>query len=670
MHIDVKQDRQVKWAFFLAAFCALMMFLALQVLLTCGVLQTWIPSMPEISNLTTYVITLILFVLSFCVCLLIFRRMPMTKTAAFMEHEMTAKAYKRAFIVCSAVLLLMLAARRLVFERWEYAAMSTRSFHMFPRVIGFPLFAIVAAVAIRFGLKLRKDWDVSRRVLYLCTAGAVALNFVVILIMNIFRADIHHGVAYLESIYNVFYGVPYTRTTMGIYGFYGLFLAPVLHLTGGSGVAMHVTMALLQGLVSVLCVYCVWSLTKENYFRVFALLMCCISTLTIRFKNYWQVQPHRVLWPLILLAFVLYLVKKDRWNKKNQFFGYCLCTAAVVWNIESGLFCSIAFAAACVVHDWQKQLWYTLRSLLSSLLHIGAVIGTVVSAILIVNGYNYLCGWRQWLLKDFFFPMFETKYMTGFLPVDMPVGDHAWVYVLVLFGGLLLGSLYMTSFVRGKAEAESSETAKLAPAMMAVAMLGLCNFSYYANRAAYANLDIIAQLAGVATCMLWHCVRQSLFLRSGTREDCVKTITAFVSIVLVTTLAIEAMLFSPAQIYRKIKSSHYDVRSYKQSCELLEQSIPENTFAFGGGISMMYAELGWDPIGHYRDASDLRVGGEDVVDTIVEDVLEQEAFVAYLSTGREENVLEKILLEEPDFVLEKEVDINGKILQYYVRSDE
>ena len=264
--------------------------------------------------------------------------------------------------------------------------------------------------------------------------------------------------------------------------------------------------------------------------------------------------------------------------------------------------------------------------------------------------------------------MFVDSYVTDSLEVDMPIGNHAWVYVLVLFGSLLLCTLYMTSFVRGKAGVRAKNTTKFAPAMMAVAMLGLCSFSYYANRAAYANLDIVMQLAGIAACMVWRAFRQNLFCRSGTRETCVKTIVAYVSLVLAMVLAIEAAVFSTPLLLRKYKYKHYDRSNYNQACAWLEESIPANTFAFGGGISWLYADLGWDTIGHYRDMSDMSVGGGAVKNTIVRDALSQDSFVAYLSTGREKEIVEQILMEAPEFVLIEETELNRKVLQYYVRS--
>lgn len=671
MRIDMKQDQQVKWECFWAAFCAIAVFLILQVLLTCGMLHAWFPNIPTVSNLFAYVITLILFVISFFVFLLIFRRIPMKKTAEFMDTEMTERAYKVTFVTGSTVLLLFLAIRRLFIERTEFAATSwPLSFHMFPLWMAIPLFVLVAGTAVYLSFKLQKNWDISGKMLYYGTAGILLLNFITVLVLNLFHGDIHHGVAYIEPIYNVYYGTPFTRFTMGIYGFYGLFLAPVLHLFNGNAQALLITIALLGFLVALLCVYCIWSLVEENYFRILALLMCCLSTISMRARNYWQVQPHRVIWPLILIAFLIYLVKKDCWRKRDKLLGYCLCTAAVLWNVESGLFCSIAFAAACIVHDWQQNVWYHPQSVLRCLAHVVCLIATVASAIMIVNGYNYLCGYREWFLKDFFFPMFESSYVSDLLEVDMPIGNHAWVYVLVLFGSLLLASLCMTKHMQSRAESGASYMTKFAPVMMAVAMLGLCSFSYYANRAAYRNLDIILQLAGIATCILWKVVKSKLFQRNGTRKDCAKTIVSYVSIVLTITLAIEAFMFSVPLLVVKCLYKHYDTHSYLASCELLEETIPQDTFAFGGGIAMMYAELGWDPIGHYRDVSDLRVGGGDAIEVIVEDVLKQDSFAVYISTERENEVLEKILYEEPAFRIAEEVELNGKTLQYYIRSVE
>ena len=62
--------------------------------------------------------------------------------------------------------------------------------------------------------------------------------------------------------------------------------------------------------------------------------------------------------------------------------------------------------------------------------------------------------------------------------------------------------------------------------------------------------------------------------------------------------------------------------------------------------------------------------GGDAIEVIVEDVLKQDSFAVYISTERENEVLEKILYKEPAFRLAEEVELNGKTLQYYIRSVE
>lgn len=666
MYIDLKRERQTKWAFFLASVFSLGMFPVLQALFPCGMMQKLYPGFPVLSNVVAYVLTLFLFVATFCAGFVFFQFVTLEKLQTKLDRTMDKKMYTVVFVIGSGMILVLLALRRLFTETTEFGAFfPTISFHRLPGWPGYLLFLAMAAFAVLAGLKLHKGRDLSRRTFCLCCGGVLLMNFAAALVMNTFHADIHHGVAYVESVYNVYYGVPYTDITSGIYGYFGLFLAPVLHIFGGSSFALMITIALLECLVTVLCLYCICAVTEENYFRLMALVMCCFSIFSMRVKNYWQVQPHRVLWPLILAAYVLYLVKKNRWHLKDKILGYILCIGAVVWNVESGLFCSVAFAAACVINHWQQRLWYSPQSLLKCLLHAGCVAGTVVAAIGIVNGYNYLCGSRQPFLTDFFFPMFETSYMTGFLEVDMPIGNHAWVYVLILFGGLLLGALYETSFIQGKNVKTDSKASQMAPAVMAVAMLGLCSFSYYANRAAYFNLDIIVQLASIATCMVWARFRRNLFSPGETWSDCGKAVLAYVSYVLTLVLAIESLVFSVPLLQDKAENRHYDTGSYRQACELLRETVPENTFAFGGGISMLYADLGWDTVGHYRDMSDLLVGGDKVVGCIVDDALCEDAFVAYLSTGKEQEIVEQILALKPEFKLTAEAELNGKTMQYY-----
>lgn len=624
------------------------------------------------SNLVQYILSLVLYICCFfflyCIVWLLPPKTMSVQTS--LDRTMGRSVYYTIIGIAIAVFSVLLIHRRMISELQDFGVTITD--------ITVHQISPVAAVLLLVGSGIlvviiaAKAWDISAKLLWLGYAAICVLAFMAALVTNVFHADIHHGTAYLESIYNVYYGTPYIDVTTGIYGHYGLLLAPILHIFSGSNLAMMYTIAGLSVAVTVLCIYCIHNLVKDNYIRILGVLACSIAVLTMRQTNYWQVQPHRVLWPLIMMAYLVCLTKRNWWNWYAVTIGYGLCTVAVVWNTESGLFCSIAFAAACVVHEWQRKTIFAHCMLMKYVLHIGAVIGTLVAAIGIVNVYNYLRGYREIELKSFFFPMFESTYMQGTLEYDMILGNNAWIYVLVLFALLLMFGFYQTRFFHTEEALEQKKGADKAPIAVAISTLGFCNFSYYANRAAYLNLDIVVQTACVGICLLWGLFSDDLRCKRKdnlTVKKMIRQSLALISLLVISALAAQSICFAPAMLKRKYEAGHYDQTAFQEGCATIAENIPENTFAFGGGISVFYAELGWDPVAHYRDMPDMKVGDDEAINELVGHTIQQDSFVVYHTSTlyNEEFATNIILALCPEFEMIKELDINGKSLQYYVK---
>ena len=72
-------------------------------------------------------------------------------------------------------------------------------------------------------------------------------------------------------------------------------------------------------------------------------------------------------------------------------------------------------------------------------------------------------------------------------------------------------------------------------------------------------------------------------------------------------------------------------------------------------MATVYEELGWDPGGRYRDMSDLNVGGDGLLNTIADDALTHDAFAVLRASTREDAVVERILEQDPSYVLTAEV---------------
>jgi hypothetical protein len=277
---------------------------------------------------------------------------------------------------------------------------------------------------------------------YLCAVLLVYFSF-----LYLHMTDVYHGIAYTESIYNAVHGVPYTRITTGIYGHYGIFFGLILRIFNGNAVMMAHLIALSGALAAVACCYCVHSLTKRNALRVIGVLCAVFTTIVLREHNYWQLQPHRVLIPLLTVAYLCYMAKGGRYGVKHLALGFVLTGVGIVWNTESGLFATAAFMLGVVAHDWQTKKPFARSMWLRYAALIGGAVGALAGAILLVNLYNLCCG-GPFILKDFFFPVFEGSYMNGFLKIGPPYGVQAWILVLILFFGVLLYGVWHTRALR------------------------------------------------------------------------------------------------------------------------------------------------------------------------------------------------------------------------------
>ena len=95
--------------------------------------------------------------------------------------------------------------------------------------------------------------------------------------------------------------------------------------------------------------------------------------------------------------------------------------------------------AAFIIYDWQKNSWISPRQILHYTLHIAGSLISLSGAYGIVYLYNYYCGlrrgnWTKLSLHEFFFPLGNIESFIGSGEhADVIFGNHAWVYVIILF---------------------------------------------------------------------------------------------------------------------------------------------------------------------------------------------------------------------------------------------
>ena len=616
------------------------------------------------SNMRFYFLALVLFAVSLIGVRLLWywreRSFSVAPDKAGMARELPRWAETGVTILVTVVFCSLLIKWFLLDQFNEMGFTGDIPYFWSPKWIFWTAYFVCAAA---IALLVWKKRDIPKAVLYAVCVAAVILTFISLDFVNLFLADHHHGVAAVESVYNVFDGIPYTLATTGIYGHYALFFWLPLKILGCSPATIGAMFALSGSIAVAAALYVTFFFLPKNWMRLLAALAIPANVATFRTGNYWQVTPLRVLFPLIFCAYVVFLTKRKIrvWNTRWMWLGFLLGAFALLWNVESGVFSLCGFSAYLIVSGWQKYAWYSSKMWKRYVCVLLCSVGSFILMLVLLNAYNLLCG-GPLIFRAAVFPLFESHYMNAGLRYDMVWGNHLWVYVLALFLAVCAGSIYHTRIFKS----EGSVMWSGAPAAMMISVQGLLSFSYYANRAAYYNLDICYMMAicagGVVVCAVYEfCSKRT----AHTVEKALMHSAALLAMMILLFFGLHTLM-APSKIEIRASRGYYDSESLRENALMLAEEIPENTFGVGSGISILYHILGWDNYAHYRDMSDLTLGGTAALDAMVEQTLHYDAFlIAEDNNGA--LVLESILQKDPSYQLKKTIQIYTYNFYYYAR---
>ncbi len=128
--------------------------------------------------------------------------------------------------------------------------------------------------------------------------------------------------------------------------------------------------------------------------------------------------------------------------------GYLICLLAILWNTETGLILTVAWAGMLISRFLSVGKIKIRRLLWLSFAQFAGMAGAVFGAYGTVNLYNILKHSPANSFEDFLIPLLSGSYMTGVLHLDMPTEPNAYMAVITLFlTGTALG---MTSWFSGK----------------------------------------------------------------------------------------------------------------------------------------------------------------------------------------------------------------------------
>lgn len=525
--------------------------------------------------------------------------------------------------VLSGICCVSLAPFMYILWRYDtkvaYSKADTYLWHMYPTVIVLGILIVIALLYGTAAAHLKMEERKEKYCFGLYYALIVAGSGFLYHFPEYLSVDYYHGSAVFNSIYNVMQGVPYGEITNSIYGNYAILLALPLKLFGkGEYIALSGIMSLLTMLCVGMCIYAIHNLVERKDIRV----LCAASLLWVYVfatRNYWQLYPIRVLWPAVLIAWMVFLNRHENPVAFRRYRYYVvtwlILVLSIVWNKESGIVCLIGYLVYTVSRGiagiYAKEN-IRIRDIVCECF---VMITSLPAAYMAVGLYNLAVGgtWITW--QVFLFPLFSKKYMIGALMLDLWPGIWSWMAVVILFLAMAAGlgirilrrELYDTK----------------ACIYMAVAVIGLGLMTYFMNRPAYGNQEICYYEAIICIGGLFDLMKKDDYGRM------VSTTMRTLSELVLIALVIGDILHFGGTVYTRLGFENWEILTLRDQ---IREDVQEDTYAFGIDIPELYSILGWKTRSYTTDWADAGITGDAIQNKIYSDLEYEDTIITSKST--------------------------------------
>ncbi len=470
-------------------------------------------------------------------------------------------------------------------------------------------FLVIVLIAGILFLVLARDGETRKnRRFRVGLAGIFALlNAIATFCPNIFKDNgggVPHIHAVLNSIVNVAHFRPYDELNCSIYGHFGLIFMPFVKVLGNDLTGIMLAISLFTFITFLAAFYVADKLVRSD--SVYLIVLAAITgttTIFTRRGQYYQINPLRLLFPMLMLAAVTFssLQKTGKKILLSRILEYVIGILAVVWNFETGLFCVAVCAAVKVFRSLYGRKLIGLHTFVMLLRAVLYAAVCLAGAYLTVNGYNLLTGGGFNSLKLFIYPLFSGTYNVNNLRVPLPSVEFLYFFQILLF--------FITALLVIEHQRERRETDPVIDTIrFATALSGLSSLIYFMNRAAYSNMSI-AHIQMILLIASWGQYALTI-TRSNLREKFGSSAAFFrsaLSVILfggTVWMAIEGALYVEVCFDNRADTS-WQKQEYAVGLEELKQRIPENTFGFGYCVPEVWYQLGWDNICFMTDWSDI-----------------------------------------------------------------
>lgn len=518
----------------------------------------------------------------------------------------------------SLVILMYICWRQDV--KVAYGKADTYLWHMYPTVVVLGILIVLTLLYGTAAANLKVDEKKERYCFGLYYALIICCGGFLNHFPEYLSVDYFHGSAVFNSIYNVMHGAPYEEIINSVYGNYALLLAIPMKVFGkGRYFCMSGIMCALTMICIGMCIYVIHNLIEQKDVRV----LCAFALLWVyifRSTNYWQLYPMRVLCPILIVAWMVFL---DKHRNDNDAFPravylavtWLILVLSVVWNKESGGVCLIGYLVYAVsrgIADIYAKEGTRIQNIVWECL---VMITSVPAAYIVVGLYNVAVGgeWITW--QAFLFPLFSKRYMVDSLMLELWAGIWPWMAVAILFLAMVAG---LGIKILRREEIDPKECI-----YAATAVIGLGLMTYFMNRAVYMNLTICYYEALV-------CIGGIVgLMKKNDYGLMVSTTMRTLSALILVALAVGEILHLGNALYDRPGHAYEEILVLRDQ---IKEDTEEDTYAFGIDIPELYSILGWETRCYTTDWADVFITQDAILSKIYGDLESEDTLITSKKT--------------------------------------
>ncbi|QWT52129.1 hypothetical protein [Eubacterium sp. MSJ-33] len=436
----------------------------------------------------------------------------------------------------------------------------------------------------------------------------------------------HHIHAYFNSVYRVVQGGAYSDINLGIYGFYGIILAPFVKLLGGTYFSFVIALSILT-FFSIGCFfYTVHTVVESSLLRILCCFGISFGYIALQGGIYYQHFPHRHIFPGILLGFMCLTQKK----KKIRKYGWIICILSIVWNFETGIACTLGYIGFEIINHIEIDGHTWIKTIIGEFLMLPIC---VFGAFGVVNIYNALVGGNVLTFKTFLFPFIGANQYMDAINTKLEMFPSLWMIVCIIL--FIVIAVIINALIYKKKE-------KKLGIIAGAAITVIIQTTYYINRTAYGNLAITLPIITILIAfMVEYFLREEERFKDNISNACRGVVAVAMATILVI---IGCISVSRYYILEEQRNPNRDKTTIGEMISAVKQNVPNGTMGVGMGVPEIYSCMGWDTRIYPIDFSDFDALTVDKQKEVAEKMANQETLFV------EQESLDKVIQSNPEIM--------------------